>query len=158
MFNTLWCSVWCWSMDVQCSMVTWEGWAWLCTKGPMLNVAPGGLQRLQRITVFGTHQPPEHNHHHLNSRRRKSALHPCCSAMQNNAVSDKYGEVEQRCSRLVHQRWLQLSHFSKLQNTGQFFSLWYWEKSMMKNQQLYTEKSAYMCWDFSNNWLSLFLN
>ena len=27
----------------------------------MLNVAPGGLQRLQRITVFGTHQPPEHN-------------------------------------------------------------------------------------------------
>ena len=57
-FNGHWCSVWRWSMDVRWWMVTWERWAWLCTKGPMLNVAPGGLQRLQRITVFGTHNPP----------------------------------------------------------------------------------------------------
>ena len=33
----------------------------------------------------------------------------------------------------------------------QFFSLWYWGKSMMKNQQLYAEKSAYICWDFSRS-------
>ena len=33
-----------------------------------------------------------------------------CKAMQSNAVSDKCGEVEQRCNRLVHQRWLQLWH------------------------------------------------
>ena len=36
-------------------------------------------------------------------------------------------------------------------NIRQFFSLWYWGKSMMKNQQLYAEKSAYICWDFSRS-------
>ena len=36
-------------------------------------------------------------------------------------------------------------------NLRQFFSLWYWGKSMMKNQQLYAEKSAYICWDFSRS-------
>ena len=34
---------------------------------------------------------------------------------------------------------------SKSPSHWQFFSLWYWENTMMKNQQLYAENSAQIC-------------
>ena len=109
-------------MDVQCSMVTWDGWAWLCTKGPMLNVAPGGLQRLQRITVFGT-QPTWAEHHlQLNSRRRKSALHPCCTVMQSNSMLH-------RAMQRSHEE--QCRAIQKLRSEVQKSAGWYIQREML---------------------------
>ena len=111
-------------MPVRCSMVTWEGWAWLCTKGPRWMLPPG-LQRLQRITVFGSqhHQQHQQEQEQLNSshpkfstqlkwRMGKSTLHPCTtelvlwSARQLRVSATLTSSQHLRQEQLWVQRWL----------------------------------------------------
>ena len=83
-------------------------------KGSNVECCPRGAAKVTEDNcVWHPPAPSAHHHLHLNSRRRKSALHPCCSAvqsnakqcraMQSNAVFDKCKRVqrEQRY-RLVH--------------------------------------------------------